>query len=280
MSPRAGSTSRTSASSSTPTCRPTRRCCSTAAGRTGRAGRKGVSILLVPPASQRRADRLLDMAGLTASWSGPPTADDIRALDQRRLLEDPILTGEASEDDLALGRRLLEGVSAEKIAAALVRAHRSRLPEPEDVSDPGTGQSKPARKEPREGREGRESGYDRNAPTGNGGVWFRLDIGRKKNADPKWLLPMLCKRGGVTKRDIGTIRIFDKESKVEIMPRVAEAFAAAVAGPPPPGENIHIEPTSAPGGVSSEGPRPKLRPGYKPRPKDEGAARRKREHAG
>ena len=65
-------------------------------GRTGRAGRKGISMLLAPPASQRRADRLLDMAGLTASWSGPPTVEEIRALDQQRLLEDPMLTGEAS----------------------------------------------------------------------------------------------------------------------------------------------------------------------------------------
>ena len=248
-------------------------------GRTGRAGRKGISMLLAPPASQRRADRLLDMAGLTANWSGPPTVEEIRALDQQRLLADPILTAEASEDDLTLGRRLLEGASAEKIAAALVRAYRARLPEPEDVSDPGTGRERPVR-ESRENRAvSRESGYDSNAATGNGGVWFRLDIGRKKNADPKWLLPMLCKRGGVTKRDIGSIRIFDKESKVEIMPRVAEAFAAAVAGPPPAGENIHIEPTTAPGGVSAEGPRPKLRPGYKPRPKDEGAGRRRREQA-
>ena len=251
-------------------------------GRTGRAGRKGISMLLAPPASQRRADRLLDMAGLTASWSGPPTVEEIRALDQQRLLADPILTAEASEDDLTLGRRLLEGASAEKIAAALVRAYRARLPEPEDVSDPGTGRERPVRdsREPRENRAvSREAGYDRNAAQGNGGVWFRLDIGRKKNADPKWLLPMLCKRGGVTKRDIGSIRIFDKESKVEIAPKAAEAFAAAVAGPPPPGENILIERTTAPGGVSAEGPRPKLRPGYKPRPKDEGAARRKREQA-
>ncbi len=249
-------------------------------GRTGRAGRKGVSILLVPPASQRRADRLLDMARLTATVSGPPTAESIRDLDQRRLLEDPILSEDASEDDLAMGRRLLEGASAEKIAAALVRAYRSRLPEPEDVTDPGVAERRPerrsesARREPREAHESRpERGYDRNAPTGNGGIWFRLGIGRKKNADPKWLLPMLCKRGGITKRDIGTIRIFDRESKVEIAPRAAEAFAAAVAGPAPAGDNIAIERTTAPGGISAEGPRPKARPGYKPRPKEAGRSK-------
>ncbi len=222
-------------------------------GRTGRAGRKGVSMLLAPPAVQRRADRLLAMAGLTAAWSGPPTVDEIRALDQQRLLADPILTGEASEEDLALGGRLLEGASAEKIAAALVRAYRSRLPEPEDVSDPGTGRPDRARRDPREAG---ESGHDRAASQGNGGVWFRLDVGRKRNADPKWLVPMLCKRGGITKREIGTIRIFDGESKVEIAPRVAEAFAAATAGPGPAGDNIAISRTTPPGGgASSERPR-------------------------
>ncbi len=241
-------------------------------GRTGRAGRKGVSILLVPPASARRADRLLDMARLTATFGGPPTADEIRDLDQRRLLADPMLTDAPSEDDLAMGRRLIEGASSETIAAALVRIYRSRLPEPEEVSDPGVEERRPDRAR-RDSREGRESGYDRNAATGNGGIWFRIDVGRKKNADPKWLLPMLCKRGGVNKRDIGTIRIFDRESKVEIAPRAAEAFAAAVALPGPAGDNIAIERSSAPGGVSVEGPRPRAKPGYKPKPKGVGHRR-------
>ena len=95
-------------------------------------------MLLAPPSQQRRADRLLEQARLTATWSGPPSAEAIREGDQRRLLADPILTDEANEEDLALGAKLLEGASPERIAAALVRAYRSRLPEPEDVSDPGT----------------------------------------------------------------------------------------------------------------------------------------------
>ena len=236
-------------------------------GRTGRAGRKGVSVLLVPPAMQRRADRLLDMARLTATASGAPTAESIRALDEARLLADPILADEPGEDDLAMGRRLLEGASAERIAAALVRAYRSRLPEPEEVTDPGVVETRPARSAGREARPPREMNYDRNAAQGNGGIWFRLDIGRKRNADPKWLLPMLCKRGGISKRDVGAIRIFDRESKVEIAPRAAEAFAAAIAGPAPAGDNIAIERTTAPGGVAIAGPRPKARAGERPRAK-------------
>ncbi len=61
-------------------------------GRTGRAGRKGVSALLVPNARRQRVERLLIEAGVHASWSGPPSAEEIRKLDQERMLQDPILT--------------------------------------------------------------------------------------------------------------------------------------------------------------------------------------------
>ena len=167
-----------------------------------------------------------------------------------------------------MGRRLLEGAPAERIAAALVRLYRARLPEPEDVSDPGGTPMREKAGRGGEARERRETGFDRNAPTGNGGVWFKLSVGRKMNADPKWLLPMICKRGGIEKRDVGAIRIFDRESKVEIAPRAAEAFEAAVKVPGPKGDNVMIEKTSAPGGIEAAGPRPKARAGERPRPKD------------
>ena len=106
-------------------------------GRTGRAGRKGVSVLLVPPARRRRAEGLLAVAKAEAVWAAPPTADEIRRLDQERMAQDPLLAEEPSEDDLAMAKTLLEQRSAEEVAAALVRVYRSRLPAPEDVTDPG-----------------------------------------------------------------------------------------------------------------------------------------------
>ena len=99
-------------------------------GRTGRAGRKGVSILLVPYPRRRRVEQLLASANIEADWSGPPSADEIRAKDQTRLLEDPILTEPASPEDSALARRILAERIPEAVAAALIRLHRSRLPEP------------------------------------------------------------------------------------------------------------------------------------------------------
>ena len=59
----------------------------------------------------------------------------------------------------------------------------------------------------RPGRPGDESGsYTK----------FRLNIGRKDNADPRRILPMLCRRGELTRTEIGSIKIFDTETTVEI----------------------------------------------------------------
>jgi ATP-dependent RNA helicase DeaD len=62
-----------------------------------------------------------------------------------------------------------------------------------------------------------------------GGVWFSLTLGRKHRADPKWLLPLICKAGGVTKRDVGSIKIDDTQTRFEIAAGAAEAFAAQIA---------------------------------------------------
>jgi ATP-dependent RNA helicase DeaD len=76
-------------------------------------------------------------------------------------------------------------------------------------------------------------------------VWFTINIGRSKNADPKWLIPLLCRRGGITKNAIGKIQILARETRVEISLDVSERFAAAVRVPDAKDRNIHIEPLDA-----------------------------------
>ncbi len=213
-------------------------------GRTGRAGRKGVSVLLVPISRRRKAERLLAEARIQATWGGAPSADDIRRLDEQRLLSDPILTQEASEDDLAAARNLLATRSPEEIAAALARLYRSRLPSPEDVFDPGFGPDPKAGKDYAAGRDrtpGRGKEHARGGPT----VWFHMDVGRRNNADPKWILPLLCRRGKITREEIGAIKIFDRETKVEISENVAKKFAAAAEVSD--GDDITISMTDSPG---------------------------------
>jgi ATP-dependent RNA helicase DeaD len=58
-------------------------------------------------------------------------------------------------------------------------------------------------------------------------VWFRINIGRERNADPRWLLPLLCRAGDVTKSEIGAIRIFDRDTRFEIAADFADKFETA-----------------------------------------------------
>lgn len=186
-------------------------------GRTGRAGRKGVSVLLVPPFRRRRVEDLMRALGISPSWSGPPTSEDIRKLDHERMLRDALVTDEPNEEDASAGLALLAAHSPEHLAAALVRLYRAGLPAPEEVADPG---------EPRAARD-LAAGRDFGGASGAGSVWFRLNVGRRKNADPKWLLPLICRRGNVTRKDIGVIRIFDEETAFEVSLAAADRFSRA-----------------------------------------------------
>lgn len=217
-------------------------------GRTGRAGRKGVSVLLVPPARKRRAELLLNLAGVDANWGTAPSVDEIRALDQQRMMQDVLFTEPSSEEDVALARLLLAERSAEDIAAALARLYRARLPSPEDILDPGQG-SKSGGGKSRDERTPRNNDRgDRERPQRaprsdamENGVWFRAAIGRQKNAEARWLLPMICRRGGIGKQDIGAIRIFDTHTEFEIASTSAETFSAKIRRPDKE-DNIRIEP--------------------------------------
>src|SRR6202020_884152 len=142
------------------------------------------------PARRRRAELLLNLAGIEAVWGTAPTADEIRKLDQDRMLTDALFTEEVTEDDLILARALLAERSAEDIAAALARLYRARLPSPEDILDPGPG-ARPARDIGGRERDGRASrGEDRAGASrpkpgkssprhrmAEGSVWFRASIG-------------------------------------------------------------------------------------------------------
>ena len=212
-------------------------------GRTGRAGRKGVSVLLVPYARRRRAEQLLAAAGVDAGWSDPPSAELIASRDQDRLLEDRRLLDEVGEEDRALVDRLLEGFTPEQVAAALARTWRSELPAPEEGFTVQAAAARPIAPGAPRAMAPR--------PGASGGAWFRIALGRQDNADPRWLIPIICRMGGIGKAEIGAIRVFDRETKFEVAPGASAQFADAVrqAGPNDPA----IEPALPPLGGSPRG---------------------------
>ena len=208
-------------------------------GRTGRAGRKGVSVLLVPHTRRGLAQRLLAAARVSATWAPAPSAKAIRARDAERLADQAraLLAEEPSEADLAVARALLADPAfaargAEGIAAALVGVLRAPLPAPEDLSGI---LDRPAARECRDAAPPREEGAAE-------GIWFRVDVGRNGKADPRWLLPFLCRRGHVTRQEIGRIRILGRETQFEVAPYAAARFAAAARRAEGEDAHIRIEP--------------------------------------
>lgn len=249
-------------------------------GRTGRAGKKGVSALVVPYTRRRKAEQLLFAAGVEGVWGGAPSADEIRAKDTERLLDDPIFAETSNEEDLALAEAMLAKRTPTEIAAALIRTRRAKLPAPEEIyddprhgADPG-----PRSREPREPRDFGDRPEREPRTSMEGSEWFRISVGRRGNADPKWLIPLICRQGHITKKDIGSIRIFDYDSKFEISAEAAVKFGAAVQTTVR--EDVQITPTTAP---APRGPRREFdgdapRPPRGPRPpREDGEDRPRRE---
>ena len=182
-------------------------------GRTGRAGRKGIAVLLVPFRRRRNVETMLRNARIQAEWIDPPMPDNIRARDRERLLESVATPVDLDEEDQLLAGQLMERLSPDAIAAALVRSLRTDLPAPEDILGAGGREER--------GEPGPRAGFE-------GSTWFMINAGRRHNADPRWLLPLICRYGHVNRKEIGAIRIAANESYFEVAERAAPGFIKAL----------------------------------------------------
>lgn len=194
-------------------------------GRTGRAGRKGISALIVPGRQKSKAERLLKFAKLQAEWANAPSAEDVLARDEERMLNNDTWTEALSEDETSFAGKLLAQYKPEQIAAAFLRLHRAQHSAPEqlgEVVDSGPR----GKREPREARAPRDFGPS---------SWFSLSLGRKHKAEPRWLLPMLCRNGNISKDDIGAIRVQYQETFVEVQTSAVERMKKEL------GEGMNLE---------------------------------------
>ncbi|MEO6433182.1 MAG: DEAD/DEAH box helicase [Sphingomicrobium sp.] len=223
-------------------------------GRTGRAGRKGIAVLVVPFRRRRNVEALLRGARIEAEWISPPLPDEIQGRDRTRLLEELTQPVEMDDDDRAFADQLMATLTPPEIAAALVRSLKTDLPAPEDILS-----QQPDRDGPRDGA--RDSGP---RPGFEGSSWYRINAGRRHRAEARWLLPLICRYGHVSRQDIGAIRIAANESYFEISARAAAGFANALrrATIAPEDEGLMIEQTQAPSdsGGTDRAPRPRPHP--------------------
>jgi ATP-dependent RNA helicase DeaD len=180
-------------------------------GRTGRAGAKGVSALIVVPAEFKKAQRLLQGAKVVAEWGAAPSADDVQAKDDTRIFENPVFAQDLT-DEMEMATKLIERFGPEQIAAAYVRSWRSGRSAPEVLSD----QVGPAR----------DASPPRERGEFGASVWYQLSVGRAGRAEARWLLPKICDAGGITKDGIGAIRVQEDTTYVQIAEGLSGKFGA------------------------------------------------------
>jgi len=190
-------------------------------GRTGRAGRKGISALIVPPSVRRKAERILQAAKVKAEWTVPPSAEEVTAKDRARLLEDPAWHEEISPTDQAAIDELLSHFSPSQVAAAFLRVYTAKQSAPEEL----------LAVDAREAKEAKPRRVADFGPT----VWFSIPGGRATGTLPGRLLPMICNAGGLTKHDIGAIKIHPDASFFEVKLSSVEGFKKAL------GPNMTVE---------------------------------------
>ena len=147
--------------------------------------------------------------------------------------------------------RCLLARTPREIALAFVKLYRAQLPAPEEIPtrevairdtramsraeshetrkprEP-TARQRPSRSATSGSRRVKQDARSRGAM--ENGFWFKITVGRERNADPKWLLPEICRQGEITKPDVGAIRVYDTETRFEVSPEVAERFASPGRG--------------------------------------------------
>lgn len=217
-------------------------------GRTGRAGRKGVSTLIVPAKLRSKANRLIGGAKLKVEWAAAPTAAEVNAADETRLLADPAWTTPAPEDAAGFVEQLVATFDPEQLATAFVNLYRARASAPEDLTDPGV------------------KGEERPRAAFGPSVWFSVSTGRNDGAEPRTLLPMVCRVGNLTRDDIGAIRVQPRHSYVEVAETSAQKFITALGPDMTAEEGVKITKLDSAPDFGPKGPRPDRAPDRGPKP--------------
>jgi ATP-dependent RNA helicase DeaD len=207
-------------------------------GRTGRAGRKGTSVVIANLAERRKAERLLASARVQCTWTAAPGAAEIfeqgRARLEAALLEEAAAAAEPSAGALAAAESLGKEIKKDALILMLLGRELARVPKGERLKPVDLKVVSQDRFRPTGPPPDREE-FSRDA------VVFRVNLGAESRAEPGWLLPLICRRGGVTRRDVGAIRVGPKYSEFEISGEAAGDFALAASQTDPRAPHVHME---------------------------------------
>ncbi len=213
-------------------------------GRTGRAGNKGKSILLVPINKERKVRRLLSGANVNVQWPDLPDAASVQRIlkkrERRATWEALANAPDPSEERIEQARALLDGRDAEHVLATVLEMHKSESgPAPFEIEVP-TARQRPdsvrnergyrtmSGADRRPARSSSHSNEFQDSRDDGDSVRFTINWGFTAGANPKRLLAHICRRGGIQGRDVGAIRLQGRFSTFEVQSAVVRDFESRV----------------------------------------------------
>ena len=214
-------------------------------GRTGRAGQKGRSILMVPLHLQGRVRRVLSQAGVEPQWQPIPSRAQIEKrhtkLFRRDLHAQLAEPDEVSEKQKSYARFLLEqpeGRTPEEIIAALLQmaepAPSNRGYDLEKITEKPGRHSDQRRSHDRRSHDRRnhfeDQGLRKRDLSGNFDV-FEINWGFHNGGNASRILSHICRRGKINRAAIGQISVGTGSSIFEVSDTVSMEFEKACGRP-------------------------------------------------
>jgi len=218
-------------------------------GRTGRAGQKGRCVLLVPARRERRLKRMLNDAGVDSNWCDIPTKVQVeKALSKRsrkRLFDAIDDEAELPEEDLAYAGKLAAERDPVRVIATLLRLAKPEMRCDAREIEPAQSFTRGWKHRERERMQDTRSAPANRGPrerSGGGSDFVRFNVtwGFRDGANPQRLLAMVCRRGDITGRMVGSIDLGPTESSFEVRASEAEHFAKRAGQTDPREPNLQI----------------------------------------
>ncbi|MEL6431843.1 MAG: DEAD/DEAH box helicase, partial [Planctomycetota bacterium] len=221
-------------------------------GRTGRAGKRGLSLLFVSPRRRRGTERLLAGAGVDVDWRPVPSAAEVEEAmraESRRVVERRVAGAlERGHEDSHLehARALLEEHGAETLLASLLHAiEPKKRARAADVTDLGAG-----------GRRERGAGRgDVGPPPSSTNVRFFMNYGHNQGATAGRVLASVCRRGEIPGEAVGSIAIHPNASTFDVSAELVQEFEERVSRRDPRDPQTFIRRDRGPSGPGGRGGR-------------------------
>ncbi len=197
-------------------------------GRTGRAGHAGCNMVLVSPREARQLKALLHTSSVEVSWEHVPDGRDV-ARARRVARVEEALGGELPDaEHRTWAEGLLDQGDAVDVVARLLRSLTEREPGGFALKDDLTRELARSSRPMREGDRRGPLGPRRDDGRSRGGAYtLRLARGRDQGWEVGRILRSLCSCLDVDRSEVGSIRLREDHTLVDLSSRAQERLSSA-----------------------------------------------------